>query len=330
MDSMRRWIRFFRNQIRRYLPFPLKRGIKRYFPAYLAPLSSPIPIPLDYASIEDALRIWDKPPLRQALDRVAHLYRCAPRVSVIVLTQNKLPYTRLCLESLYRNTDCSHFELIVVDNASTDKTLTYLEGLKRYLPNLYVIFNNRNEGFARATNMGIIHSRGDYVVLLNNDTIVTPEWLSKLSGYLERDPRVGMVGPVTNSAGNEQMIPVSYQSLEELEAFARQRSITHKGQSFEINMLAMFCVVIPRQVIDQVGLLDERFELGTFEDDDFCYRVKSLGYKLICAEDVFVHHFGKATMGTLGDERYLELFERNRKKFEQKWGVRWRPHRLRL
>ncbi|MEM4414125.1 MAG: glycosyltransferase, partial [Candidatus Caldarchaeum sp.] len=186
-----------------------------------------------------------------------------------------------------------------------------------------------NEGFARANNKGIMHSRGDYIVLLNNDTIVTPGWLSRLIKYLESDPTIGMIGPVTNSAGNEQMIPVSYQSLEELEAFAQQRSITHKGQSFEIEMLAMFCVVIPRRVIDQVGLLDERFELGTFEDDDFCYRVKSLGYKLICAEDVFVHHFGKATMGELGDQGYLELFERNRKKFEQKWGVRWRPHRLR-
>jgi GT2 family glycosyltransferase len=327
---MMRWISFFQNQARRYLPLPIKQRVKRYFPAYQTSLLSQIPISSDYVSVEDALRVWDKPPLRQALGRGTHPYQWASHVSIIVLTQNKLPYTRQCLESLYRNTDCSHFELLVVDNASTDGTHAYLDGLKQRLPNLHAVFNDYNKGFARANNRGIMQSRGEYIVLLNNDTIVTPGWLPRLIEYLERDPKIGMVGPVTNSAGNEQMIPASYQSLEELEAFARQRSITHKGQSFEIEMLAMFCVIFRRRLLDEVGLLDEHFELGTFEDDDFCHRVKSLGYKLICAEDVFVHHFGKATMGELGDQGYLELFERNRKKFEQKWGVRWRPHRLRL
>lgn len=314
----------FRNYARRYLPYCIKRWIPRR-----QVLRAP-QISVDVASsVEDMSRAWSNPRLNQILSQ-ATLSHQQVIVSIIILTHNGLSYTHLCIESLYRHTHHPYCELIVVDNASIDKTRAYLEGLQQRLPNLHVIFNDRNEGFARANNTGIMRARGDYIALLNNDTIVTPGWLTRLIEYLKRDPKVGMVGPVTNSAWNEQMIPAGYQSLEELEAFAQQRSITHTGKSFEIEMLAMFCVVMPRKIIDQVGLLDERFGLGTFEDDDFCYRVKSLGYKLICAEDVFVHHFGRTTMGKLGDEKYLELFERNRRKFEQKWGVRWRPHRLRL
>jgi len=234
------------------------------------------------------------------------------------------------MESLYLHTAYPNFEVIVVDNASQDSTPAYLESLGKIVPNLQLILNEQNRGFAGANNQGIMHSCGDYIVLLNNDVIVTPGWLTRLIGYLERDPNVGMVGPVTNSAGNEQMIQADYTNLEELEAFARQRAREYEGSYFQIPMLGMFCVVFRRKLLDEVGLLDERFGLGTFEDDDFCHRVKLKGYKLICAEDVFIHHFGQATMSKLGDKDYLKLFEHNQRLFEKKWGVKWRPHRTRV
>ncbi len=309
------------------LPYTWKRLLKRILPSP-APLAAKIFLPSN--SVADALQAWaEDVRLHQALKNIADLNFRDPGVSIIIPTHNKLPFTRLCLESLYHNTDYPNFELIVVDNASTDGTRAYLEGLKQSIPNMQVIFNEHNEGFAHANNQGIMRSRGDYIILLNNDTIVTPGWLSRLIHHLERDKQIGMVGPVTNSAGNEQMIPAAYANLEELETFAQRRFITHEEQSFEIEMLAMFCVTIPRKIVDQVGLLDERFELGTFEDDDYSHRVKLGGYKLICAEDVFVHHFGRGTMGEQGDEAYLKLFERNRQRFEAKWGFRWRPQRLR-
>ena len=314
---------------RRYLPQRLKLWIKYLLPPNNMKQTAEIPIP--QGSVVDALRVWyEENLLVEARQRAVHPDRRVPRASIIMLTHNKLPLTRLCVESLYRHTDYPNFELIVVDNASEDGTRAYLEKLQRLLPNLQVVFNARNEGFAKANNIGIMRSRGDYLVLLNNDTIVTPGWLTRLIGYLEREPNIGMVGPVTNSAGNEQMIPASYQSLEDLEAFAQQRSITHQGQHFEIEALAMFCVAFPRRLVDEIGLLDERFGLGTFEDDDFCYRAKLRGYKLICAEDVFIHHFGRGTTKTWGDREYLKLFEHNRRLFERKWGVRWRPARLRV
>jgi GT2 family glycosyltransferase len=319
----------FYQATRRYLPQRLKFWMKHLLPPDNTKQTAQIPI--SQGSTVDALRVWYEDNLLvEARQRAVHPDHRVPCASIIMLTHNKLLLTRLCIESLYRYTDYPNFELVVVDNASEDGTRDYLEGLQRVLPNLRVIFNSRNEGFARASNIGIMRSRGDYLVLLNNDTIVTPGWLARLISYVEKDPKVGMIGPVTNSAGNEQMIRACYSSIEELERFAEQRLSAFEGRHFEIEALAMFCVVFRRRLIDEIGLLDERFGLGTFEDDDFCYRAKLRGYKLICAEDVFVHHFGRGTTRSWDDREYLKLFEHNRRLFERKWGVRWRPARLRV
>ncbi len=312
-----------------YLPQRLRFWIKRLLLPNKANQTMETPIP--QSAVADALRVWCQDHLlAQALERFAHRDHRVPCASIIVLTHNNLSLTRLCIESLFYYTDYPNFALIIVDNASKDETRDYLEGLQIFLPNFLVVFNSKNEGVARANNIGIMYSRGDYRVLLNNDTIITRGWLARLIRHLEKDPKVGIVGPVTNSAGNEQMIPARYTGIEELERFAEQRLKDFEGRYFEIDSLAMFCVVFRRRLIDEIGLLDERFGLGTFEDDDFCYRAKLRGYKLICAEDVFVHHFGRGTTRSWGDREYLKLFEHNRRLFERKWGVRWRPARLRV
>ena len=138
-----------------------------------------------------------------------------------------------------------------------------------------------------------------------------------------------MVGPVTNSIGNEAKINVDYLTLDEMDMFAEYYTSKHLGESFEIRTLAMFCVAIKKEVIETVGPLDERYEIGFFEDDDYSMAVRSAGYKLLCAEDVFVHHFGSATFNKLDNEKVRRVFEENKKKFEKKWGVKWEPHKYR-
>jgi len=89
----------------------------------------------------------------------------------------------------------------------------------------------------------------------------------------------------------------------------------------------MFCVAFRRDVYDCVGPLDERFEIGMFEDDDYSVRVANAGYRLTVADDVLVHHFGEASFGGLVPSgRYTELFNSNRRRFEEKWGMAWQPH----
>jgi GT2 family glycosyltransferase len=138
-----------------------------------------------------------------------------------------------------------------------------------------------------------------------------------------------MIGPVTNSSGNESRIEVDYPSIAEMETFAERYTSAHFGQTFDIRMLALFCVAMRRSTVEQVGPLDERFGIGMFEDDDYALRVRQLGLRIVCAEDVFVHHWGRASFSRLDDATYRALFEENRRKFEAKWGQAWEPHQAR-
>jgi GT2 family glycosyltransferase len=248
-----------------------------------------------------------------------------PRASIVVVTRGNLALTRLCLESVLASTD-DGYELIVVDNGSEDGTRSYLLTLARRTGRILVLLNDTNMGFPAACNQGLEAARGDVLVLLNNDTIVAPGWLDRLAARLD-DPEVGLVGPVTNRIGNEAEIPTWYETYDELRAFASERCSTHAEQSFDIRMPAMFCLAFRRDTWQRLGVLDERFGLGTLEDDDYALRSAAAGYRNLCAEDVFVHHFGEASFGDLfASGAYSELIDENRRRFEEKWGMPWQPY----
>ncbi len=264
------------------------------------------------------------PPLRpcSAHDLGAH---DEPDVSIVVVTHGQLAVTRLCLESLLVNTAGS-FELVVVDNGSQDLTPQYLQRLADDQPNVHVILLHDNVGFAAAVNLGVKRARGMTFVIVNNDVVLPPPWLATLTAHLD-DPEVGMVGPVSPGAPNQAQVPADFSTYDELCASADRRAHGHAGRFRELEMLAMFCVAIRREVWDRVGPLDEQFGLGLFEDDDYSMRVRAAGWVLRCAEDCLVHHLGQASFGDLVPTGvHAELFERNRRRFEQKWSTRWTSH----
>lgn len=265
----------------------------------------------------------------RALELDAALERSSvPAVSVIVVTYNNLDYTRACLHSLEVFSEWARLEIIVVDNASRDGTPQFLQQWSNAASGRKVVLNQDNRGFAAANNQGLAIAGGDYLILLNNDTYVTRGWIRGLLMHLQRDPDVGLVGPVTNNIGNEARIETGYEGMEEMATFAATHGALHAGHSFPIPTLAFFCVAMPRSTYERVGPLDEAFGVGFFEDDDYCRRIEAEGMHCICAEDVFVHHHLSASFDKMKSDAKRELFERNKQTYEAKWGT-WTPHAYR-
>jgi GT2 family glycosyltransferase len=244
-----------------------------------------------------------------------------PVATAVVVSFGGCVFTRLCLESML-SAPALDLEVIVVDNNSRDETTGYLQQLAARDARVRLMLNSWNRGFAGAANQGFAAARGRTLLLLNNDTIVTPGAIARLSRHLEQ-PTLGLVGPVSNTAATEAEIDAPYRTYGGLVDEAQSRA--HAHQVVDVEMLTMFCVALRRDVYDHVGPLDERFEIGLFEDDDYSLRVRQAGYRVAYAQDVLVHHFGEAAFGSLvSTGERAALFEANRQRFEQKWGKAWR------
>lgn len=213
--------------------------------------------------------------------------RTKPIVSIVILTYNSIHDLPKCLNSIKRNTSIS-YEIIIVDNASTDGTKEYLQNADI---DAQVILNEINEGFSSGCNQGIKAATGDYVLLLNPDTIVTKTWLKHMLIHFKDD--VGAVGPISNYAGGWQGLQHHYKHLplEQIDAdtIARRVYRRNRKKSLETTVLIGFCLLIRRDVIDHIGMLDSDFFFGN-EDLEYSFRLRLNGYKLIIATDVFIYH----------------------------------------
>ena len=139
------------------------------------------------------------------------------KTSIIILTLNKFDLTKSCIESIRRHTS-EPYELIIVDNGSTDDTVEFLQNQK----DIRAIYNKQNAGFAKGCNQGAAIATGDNLLFLNNDTVVTENWLKNMLNVLNADELIGMVGPVSNSYSRRQKIHVSYSDFSGLDEFAHE------------------------------------------------------------------------------------------------------------
>ncbi|MCC3377311.1 glycosyltransferase family 2 protein [Cohnella sp. REN36] len=237
------------------------------------------------------------------------------RASVIIPTYNRLDLLQACIASIRRHTKDVDCEVIVVDNGSADGTADWCRRERLTLVSL-----PRNEGFTKACNKGMRIAAGDSIVLLNNDTIVSRRWLSNLLRALYSEPVIGMVGPVCNYVSGKQQVHYPYADMDEFERIAAHVNVSAPEKWKRVERIVGLCLVFRRELMETIGLLDERFSPGHYEDDDYCLRARLHGYGLLICPDALIHHEGSATFRS-DPEAQQKLVERNYQLFVDKWHV---------
>jgi GT2 family glycosyltransferase/glycosyltransferase involved in cell wall biosynthesis len=246
--------------------------------------------------------------------RLAPLPEIVPNVAVVIPVYNNAAVTASCLASLRKNTMSPH-QVVVIDNGSAED-IAYDADQNNYA----VIRNPSNMGFAYACNQGIAGTYGDFVVILNNDTIVTPGWLERLLWHMQDDETIAIAGPSTNFASTIQQIKGAYDSEKNLYNFSEDVYRKNQHKALEVEKVVGVCMLVRRRVLEEIGLFDTRYGLGNYEDDDICLRARLAGYKVVWAKDVFIHHRGSKTFETLGLD-YSKLMAENSAKYRAKWGA---------
>ncbi|MFT8887387.1 MAG: glycosyltransferase [Ethanoligenens sp.] len=235
--------------------------------------------------------------------------------SIVILTYNGLGDSALCIDSIRQYTPKDKYEIIVVDNHSTDGTVGWLKNQK----DIRLIENQENKGFAAGCNQGIgIAEKGNDILLLNNDTMVTPSWLENLQACLHSAENIGAVGPVSNYCSNGQQITANFNERGSIFAFANTYNRANPRYKQKIKLVG-FCMLIKREVVDTVGLLDERFFPGNYEDDDYSFRIEQAGYCLMLSQNTFVYHSGSVSFQK-DPIKFRQVLAENAHRFADKWG----------
>ena len=241
----------------------------------------------------------------------------APLVSIVLLAYNKLDYTKQCIDSIYKYTEDVDYELILVDNGSADNTYDYFKTLSEQRPQTRVVHLVNNQGCIGGFNEGMKVAEGKYIATVCNDFIFTKRWLSNLVKCIESDPTIGYVSPAANYISNRQQVDLVFDNLEEMQLKAAVYNQSDPSKWEERIRLMPNVLMIRREVLQVVGYYDPLFYYGEFGDDDFSFRVRRAGYKLVFCNDTFVYHYGHVTVGV--DQQQNNSLELSRKLFKDKY-----------
>ena len=244
----------------------------------------------------------------------------APRpelVSILIPCVGMIEYTKLCVPSVLRNTR-EPFELIFIDIGSLDGTTEYLTGLHAGLEGkvrVEVLRTPTDLGIKDVCKEALHQARGEFLCLLNNDTVVAPGWMNALTSLANASETFGMVGPMSNYAAAEQLVEgVPYRigprkatanplsaveplvDVSAVQSYAREFAQENKSKWIQVERLGGFCLLLKRDVIVRIGLeLDKWSDLGLFDTDILSSKARQVGYSLAVCRDLFIHHFGTRT-----------------------------------
>lgn len=234
-------------------------------------------------------------------------------ISIIIPVYNRLKFTQKCLESIFKFGSKYTFEIIVVDNASSDGTKEFLDGLSE---KVMAIHNKENLGFGKACNLGAKRATGEYLLFLNNDTIVTKNWMDVLVDELDQNQDIAIAGSkllypdeTIQHAGvvfAEDKTPYHIYSRE-----IKEKHYVNKKRKF--NAVTAACMLVRKDLFNEVGGFNEDFFNG-YEDIDLCLKIKELGKDIIYCPESVVYHFESISEGRMNKHN------ENQELFLKKWG----------
>lgn len=241
-------------------------------------------------------------------------------LSIVVLGYNNFErYTQPCLDSLLPQLGTDE-ELLLVDNCSTDGSAESSVQYASARPRCRIIANQDNLGFAGGMNEGVRQTRGDWLLLVNNDTLFPRGSLARLRAVLADAPDdAGLLGPASNASGTGQQIGMADRPVEEIMQFGELLAQEPTGLLFDVYRVDFFCVAIRRTAWDQLGGLDTAFGKGYYEDFDFSLRIRDAGWRQFVTDDLLVAHIGS---GSFRADRQAQnqLMKTNKKLLTAKHG----------
>lgn len=251
------------------------------------------------------------------------------KVALVAVCHNHLDVTKKFVESVMSELD-SNYELHLLDNGSSDDTWEYLCSLNNKdnrsenKPLVLAYKSDINKGFAGGNNeilrilLKIEQAKPTYtnIILINNDTLITKKAIEELVKGCNSSQEIGATGPLSNNVGGIQLAKRFYKIADNEYKKVADNETLKANNVLEAGMLVGFCLCLKTKVVKEIGLLDEQFGFGMWEDNDYCLRIRNAGYKLAIVNNSFVYHYGSQTIQDFGAN---ELFEENRIKFLNKY-----------
>lgn len=257
-----------------------------------------------------------------------------PKTAIIIVSYNNKELTQACIKSIRDNNAPETYQIIVVDNASTDGIVEWLAEQT----DIILITNQENKGFPYACNQGIAAADKEAdIFLLNNDTVVPKNALHWLRVGLYENEKIGAVGSVSNNVVNYQQVPEQFDTLEEWLEFAEQNNVEMEHPYEKKGWLVGFAMLIKRTAINKIlvaegkdkdavpEVLDNRFSPGNYEDNDLSIRLLKNGYELLLCKNSFIFHHGGKSFEKQR-EKYTKLLLENQKKLADKYGIDFIPY----
>ena len=232
-----------------------------------------------------------------------------PKLSFVSALHNCLPLTQAMLNSLEATVDLTDKEVVLIDDASTDGTAEFLSTLQER-PNLNVLKNPQNQGFARSNNRAAKAANGEILVFINNDLEFSQAWLPPMLDALSAQANAGAVGNVQRNFQTGLIDHAGiYFDLEGLPTHAhKNRANPPRGKLIERNAATAACLAIRKDLFEEVGGFEEAYQNGC-EDVDLCMKLKSRGYRIYVAlESIIRHHISVSPGRNLHNDRNTEIF----------------------